>query len=275
VGRGELIEGTPHAGKIFLGFRHLRPYTPYVIPFLYAVMVPLESHIFGTSTNPARTFGPADLGPLGRTVDLLGRPDAGHAGRYPRLRLPREAHRSREALSLRERSSTVVPPDGRHDIAAPRQATKLIDAIVHSRDVVILTRGKKRSKVARLARATAQIANTKFQKSFKYEGEVPRSHGVKEVPALEPNEFEDVNLESWLGGRDSNPDTVVQSHVSYRWTTSQYQPRWSRGSENDATLRAVGRFTSTASRTARLRALRAAGFPQIVTLLALPSRIEK
>ena len=28
--------------------------------------------------------------------------------------------------------------------------------------------------------------------------------------------------EVWLGGRDSNPDTVVQSHVSYRWTTSQY-----------------------------------------------------
>ena len=27
--------------------------------------------------------------------------------------------------------------------------------------------------------------------------------------------------ELWLGGRDSNPDTVVQSHVSYRWTTSQ------------------------------------------------------
>jgi hypothetical protein len=31
--------------------------------------------------------------------------------------------------------------------------------------------------------------------------------------------------DSWLGGRDSNPDTVVQSHVSYRWTTSQYQSR--------------------------------------------------
>jgi aquaporin Z len=44
---------------IFLGFRHLRPYTPYAIPFLYAVMVPLEAHISGTSTNPARTFGPA------------------------------------------------------------------------------------------------------------------------------------------------------------------------------------------------------------------------
>jgi site-specific recombinase XerC len=32
------------------------------------------------------------------------------------------------------------------------------------------------------------------------------------------------NLSAWLGGRDSNPDTVVQSHVSYRWTTSQYPP---------------------------------------------------
>ena len=31
-------------------------------------------------------------------------------------------------------------------------------------------------------------------------------------------------IENWLGGRDSNPDTVVQSHVSYRWTTS-HQPR--------------------------------------------------
>jgi len=44
---------------ICLGFRCLRPYTPFVLPFLYGVMVPLESHISGTSTNPARTFGPA------------------------------------------------------------------------------------------------------------------------------------------------------------------------------------------------------------------------
>jgi aquaporin Z len=44
---------------VFLGFHHLRRYTPFVIPFLYAIMVPLEAHISGTSTNPARTFGPA------------------------------------------------------------------------------------------------------------------------------------------------------------------------------------------------------------------------
>jgi len=44
---------------VFLAVRRLRQYTPVIIPFLYAVMVPLEAHISGTSTNPARTFGPA------------------------------------------------------------------------------------------------------------------------------------------------------------------------------------------------------------------------
>jgi len=44
---------------IFLGFREIRPYTPYLFPFLYAMMVPLEADISGISTNPARSFGPA------------------------------------------------------------------------------------------------------------------------------------------------------------------------------------------------------------------------
>ena len=44
---------------VCLASRRLRAYTPFVIPLLYAVMVPLESHISGTSTNPARTVGPA------------------------------------------------------------------------------------------------------------------------------------------------------------------------------------------------------------------------
>ena len=41
---------------VFIGFRRLRPFTPFMIPFLYAVMVPLEASISGTSTNPARTL---------------------------------------------------------------------------------------------------------------------------------------------------------------------------------------------------------------------------
>ena len=35
-------------------------------------------------------------------------------------------------------------------------------------------------------------------------------------PLAEPrNELTDLSLRNWLGGRDSNPDNVVQSHVSY------------------------------------------------------------
>ena len=44
---------------LFIAFRPIRNYTPFMIPVLYAGMVPLEADISGTSTNPARSFGPA------------------------------------------------------------------------------------------------------------------------------------------------------------------------------------------------------------------------
>jgi aquaporin Z len=44
---------------IFIGFRNIRQFTPYMFPFLYSIMVPLEAAISGTSTNPARSLGPA------------------------------------------------------------------------------------------------------------------------------------------------------------------------------------------------------------------------
>lgn len=44
---------------VFLGFRQLRRFTPALFPPLYAVMVFLEAPISGTSTNPARSLGPA------------------------------------------------------------------------------------------------------------------------------------------------------------------------------------------------------------------------
>jgi aquaporin Z len=44
---------------VFLGFRSLRLFTPFTMPILYSIMVPLEASISGTSTNPARTIGPA------------------------------------------------------------------------------------------------------------------------------------------------------------------------------------------------------------------------
>lgn len=44
---------------IFLGHKRLRHFTPLLFPFLYAIMVYFEAPISGTSTNPARSLGPA------------------------------------------------------------------------------------------------------------------------------------------------------------------------------------------------------------------------
>jgi aquaporin Z len=44
---------------VFLAFRKIRPFTPAIFPPLYAIMVWAESPISGTSTNPARSLGPA------------------------------------------------------------------------------------------------------------------------------------------------------------------------------------------------------------------------
>jgi len=44
---------------VFLGFRSIRPFTPAIFPPLYAIMVWAEARISGTSTNPARSFGPS------------------------------------------------------------------------------------------------------------------------------------------------------------------------------------------------------------------------
>lgn len=44
---------------VFIGFKQIRAFTPAIFPILYAIMIPLEANISGTSTNPARSFGPA------------------------------------------------------------------------------------------------------------------------------------------------------------------------------------------------------------------------
>lgn len=43
----------------FTGHRNLRRYTPFLMPPLFCIMVFAEGRISGTSTNPARSFGPA------------------------------------------------------------------------------------------------------------------------------------------------------------------------------------------------------------------------
>jgi aquaporin Z len=44
---------------LFIGFKRIRVYTPAIFPVLFAIMVPLEAAISGTSANPARSLGPA------------------------------------------------------------------------------------------------------------------------------------------------------------------------------------------------------------------------
>lgn len=44
---------------LFIGTKRLRNYTPYGIPFLYAILIWAEADLSGCSTNPARSFAPA------------------------------------------------------------------------------------------------------------------------------------------------------------------------------------------------------------------------
>ena len=58
---GEVITTFALVAGLFFFIRHkkIRMFTPALFPVLYAVMVYLEAPISGTSTNPARSLGPA------------------------------------------------------------------------------------------------------------------------------------------------------------------------------------------------------------------------
>jgi len=79
----------------FLGHRRTRAFTPLLLPILFAALVYLEGPVSGTSTNPARSLGPAVMAGDWRdwwvywTAPLLGA-----------LAMP-SGDRGRQALSLR------------------------------------------------------------------------------------------------------------------------------------------------------------------------------
>ena len=59
-------------------------------------------------------------------------------------------------------------------------------------------------------------AGTEFQDCFKIEPQEPYSGAPESDSETTVSSCENEDLQDWLGGRDSNPDNVVQSHVSYR-----------------------------------------------------------
>jgi len=57
---------------------------------------------------------------------------------------------------------------------------------------------------------------TDFPVPFKTDAGEPYSEDLKTDDETGVSAAVSKGLEDWLGGRDSNPDNVVQSHVSYR-----------------------------------------------------------
>jgi hypothetical protein len=55
------------------------------------------------------------------------------------------------------------------------------------------------------------MIRTKCQVSFELQAKVPKIDDQKIDRETEPNSEDENDLGNWLGGRDSNPDTVVQS----------------------------------------------------------------
>ena len=59
-------------------------------------------------------------------------------------------------------------------------------------------------------------ARTKCQDSFKLKRKSARTSSESDLVEEALTAMKQKHLQNWLGGRDSNPDNVVQSHVSYR-----------------------------------------------------------
>ncbi len=86
---------------VFLGHRRLRRFTPGLFAPLYALLVWIEAPLSGTSTNPARSLGPALVGHTWTAwwVDWIG-PLAGLALGLAILKLPRLALLEEEVAKL-------------------------------------------------------------------------------------------------------------------------------------------------------------------------------
>jgi integrase len=124
--------------------------------------------------------------PLAQVRDLLGHASITTTERYDNQKL----ENLQIAAARLERGETFTPPP-----------TAMVETEAQTGD------RKPRSK--RHARSNRQD----FVKSW---GDEHPETDVDRESETSTNSHADLDLENWLGGRDSNPDNVVQSHVSYR-----------------------------------------------------------
>lgn len=116
----------------FVGTERLRRFTPALFPALYAVMVFFEAPVSGTSTNPARSIGPAVVSGAwhGWWVYWVG-PALGCVAAVGLLRLPglrrlevdvaRVYHFAEGEVGRLESTAELATGPGRHHDVAPRR----------------------------------------------------------------------------------------------------------------------------------------------------------
>jgi integrase len=124
--------------------------------------------------------------PLAQVRDLLGHASITTTERYDNQKL----ENLQAAAARLERGETFTPPP-----------TAMVENEAQTGD------RKPRSK--RRSRSNRQD----FVKSW---GDEHPETDMDRESETSTNSHADLDLENWLGGRDSNPDNVVQSHVSYR-----------------------------------------------------------
>jgi site-specific recombinase XerC len=159
--------------------------------------------------------------PLAQVRDLLGHASITTTERYDNQKL----ENLQAAAARLEVGKVFAPPTPakRSDSAhRKRRSTKRVKPTVTAPSVAT-QQPEKNAVVAAVTRSSEQMndapiadGRTFYQVSIKNSPRKPHQSDSNRGSETDLNALKDNGLGTWLGGRDLNPDNVVQSHVSYR-----------------------------------------------------------